>query len=382
VYSRTNRGEKSMDMAARRHGVAYRSHVMSLSPTFTRDEIRAAGAAAAIEPDALERLVAALPAGSPFPLSAIRFDVTHVLWYGGALIVIGAMSLFASLAFAQLGGAVLTLTALVYATLFILAGDVLWRRGLTVPGGLLISVAVAMAPLAVYGIQDAFGLWGPYGDPGNYRDFYVWVRGSWLPMEIATITAGALALWARRFPFILAIVAVALWFLSMDLTTWVYGTDDFTWDQRKIVSMWFGLGVIIIAWAVDLLRLKGDYAFWLHLVGLLAFWGGLSLQDSDSEIAKAFYGLLNVGLIAASVFLMRRAYAVFGAFGLSFYLSHLAYETFKDSILFPFALSAIGVLVIAAGLWLHRVRPVMAAWMSRTLPEGVRRLRPVHARSV
>ena len=48
------------------------------------------------------------------------------------------------------------------------------------PGGLLIAIAVSMAPLAVYGIQDALGLWGHFGRPGTVRDFYVWIKGSWV----------------------------------------------------------------------------------------------------------------------------------------------------------------------------------------------------------
>ena len=55
-----------------------------------------------------------------------------------------------------------------------------------------------------------------------------------------------------------------------------------------------------------------------------------------------------------SLFLMRRAYAVFGAVGLTMYLGHLAWDVFKDSILFPFALSAVGVALIAFGLLFHK----------------------------
>jgi hypothetical protein len=36
------------------------------------------------------------------------------------------------------------------------------------------------------------------------------------------------------------------------------------------------------------------------------------------------------------------AYAVFGAFGITLYLGHLADVVFKDSLFFPFALSLIG----------------------------------------
>ncbi len=56
---------------------------------------------------------------------------------------------------------------------------------LRTPGGLLIAVAVSMAPLAIYGVQDSSALWSQFGKPGTTRDFYVWVKGSWIFMEIA-----------------------------------------------------------------------------------------------------------------------------------------------------------------------------------------------------
>ena len=49
-------------------------------------------------------------------------------------------------------------------------------------------------------------------------------------------------------------MAMALWFLSMDLTPWVFDTKDYTWEMRQDVSLWFGLAVIAVAWAGVLLR--------------------------------------------------------------------------------------------------------------------------------
>jgi hypothetical protein len=43
---------------------------------------------------------------------------------------------------------------------------------------------------------------------------------------------------------------------------------------------------------------------------------------------------------------MWRTYAVFGAIGISIYLGYLADVVFKDSLLFPFALSPIGIAVM------------------------------------
>ena len=237
-----------------------------------------------------------------------------------------------------------------------------------------------MAPLAVYGIQDAMGLWGHFGRPTAMRDFYVWIKGSFVWMEVAAIVAAVIALWRYPYPFIVLIIAFALWFMSMDLTPWIFGRTDFTWDERRIVSLWFGLAVLVVAYIVDRRERGGDFAFWLHLFGLMAFWGGLSLTNSGSEIGKFLYFVINVGLLLMSVLLGRRVYAVFGTLGIAGYLGHLSYKVFRDSMMFPFALSLIGIVVIALGLLYHRKQAAIGAWIEANIPEAVRRLRPAHAR--
>jgi hypothetical protein len=348
--------------------------------TFANDDLRAAVDAGVIDPQTLEQLTLFLAeretSGDPAP----RFDIVNVLWYMGALIVIGAMSLFSTTAFGLWGPTALMVTSLVYGTGFTAAGAYLWRRrGLHTPAGLLVTCAVAMAPLFVFALQLAGG--HDPTDAPNYHDFYVWIRSSWLPMELGAVAAALAALLFFPFPFLTMIVAFALWFMSMDLAPWLLQADKFTFEQRANVSIAFGLAVMAAAWLVDLKRWKGgDFAFWLHLSGLLAFWGGLTAQHSGDEIGKAVYCAINFGLIMLSLALMRRAYAVFGAAGVSLYLGHLAGDVFRDSILFPFALSGIGVAVIASGLLFHRYGSLLAALIGDALPEYVRSLRPAHAR--
>lgn len=317
------------------------------------------------------------------PARSAKFDFSHILWYAGALIIIGAMGLFTTLAFEQMGGKALTFTALVYAAIAIGIAHKLWNKPrLRVPAGLLIAVAVSMTPLAIFGIQSTYDLWPTaFGTPDTYGDFYVWIKGSWLFMEIGTIIIGALALRFYPFPFIAAIMALSLWFMSMDLTPWIFLHDDWGWQMRETVSMWFGLLLIIIAIALDLRKWRaGDFPFWLHLCGIVAFWGGMTMQDSNSELSKAIYCLINLGLVLLAVFLMRRVYAVFGAIGIACYLGHLADQVFKDSLLFPIALSLIGLFIIGAGIYYYRQRAAIHAWLSTNLPATVKKLRPVHAR--
>jgi len=320
------------------------------------------------------------------PSNAVpRFDLTHLFWYAGALIVIGAMGLFSTLAFDQMGGKALVATALVYALAFIWLGDRLWRRpGLRAPAGLSIAVAVSMTPMAIFGLQSEFGLWpAPFNDPGGYGAFYDWLNASWIYMDLGTVVAGCIALRFYPFAFITAIMAMAVWFLSMDLTPWIFHQEYFSWQMRCEVSAWFGLALILVAWALDLRRwAAGDIGFWLHLCGLAAFWGGLSALDSDNEVSRALYCLLNVVLVLLSVFLMRRAYAVFGAIGIAGYLGELADGIFANSLLFPFALSLIGIGVIVVGIFYLRHRQRIAARLQEVLPAGMQRLRPLHARDL
>lgn len=335
-----------------------------------------------IDTPQFDAISAFLQARNATAASAPRFDLTHVLWYAGTLIVMGAMGLFTTEAFNRMGGLALMICGLAYMAAFAVAGHLLWNRpGLRTPGGLAWAVAVAMVPLAVYGLQDWLQLWDyAQGDPGQYKNFFPYVHGSWLYMELATALAAFAVVHFYRFPFILMGAAVALWFMSMDLAMWFTRSPDAyieDFDIRRTVSIWFGLAVMLLSWIADLRRKgRADMTFWLHLAGAAAFWGGLSMGNGATQVEKALYCLINVGLLGYSLFIGRRIYAVFGALGISIYLGYLASDVFQDAILFSFALSAIGIAVIAAGLFTHRHRAALQRWFEDVLPEGLRRLRP------
>ena len=316
------------------------------------------------------------------PAHQSRFDFAHVAYYFGALLVIGAMGWFMTTAWEPFGGAGMCAIATGYAIGFWLAGRTLWdRNGLIIPGGLLFTMAVCMTPLAVYGLERALNLW-PQQDPGAYADFHTWVRSGWFVMEVATIIAGLAALRFRRFPFLTAPIAFVLWYMSMDLTPLVYGGNDYSWQQREMVSVLFGLAVLLGAYLVDLRgRVGEDFAFWGYLFGLLAFWGGLSVMNSTSELSKFEYFAINLALIALSVVLRQRAFIVFGAFGAVGYIGHLAYRVFEHSMLFPFILTLIGIAVIYLGVLYQKHGKAIDSFARSQLPESVRQLVPSRVRA-
>lgn len=245
----------------------------------------------------------------------------------------GAMGWLLTEAWMTLGDGALLSIALVYIagiTLFALS---LQRRAQPIAAGVLAAVAVAIVPLAVFAIERLVGWWPLDDSQGDYHQYYTYVQGGWLTMEVATVLAGLLMLRLVPFPFIVMPIAVALWFMSMDLSEWFYG-DVFSWEQRRTVSLWFGLGLLLVFVVIDG-RTERDYAFWGYLAGLTAFWGGLTLLDSASEWGKFLYCLVNLGLMGLAVLLRRPVFMVFGAMGVAAYLGYLSYEVFADSLLFP-----------------------------------------------
>ncbi|MFZ2062053.1 MAG: hypothetical protein WAU82_13635 [Candidatus Binatus sp.] len=304
-----------------------------------------------------------------------KFDLTNLIYYFGAMVIIVGMTFMVPKAWERFGGAGLFLIALVYGAAFSVAGKILWfDRDLKIPGGLLVTAAVCMAPLAIYGIERQTGIW-PQGDPGAYADFYPWIRGSWIAMELGTVTAGLVALRYVRFPFITAPIAFALWFMSMDLTPLLTGQkSEFTWEQRALVSLVFGAAMLLASFAIDR-KTEDDYSFWGYLFGNLAFWGGF-VDQLNTQFDWSIFCLLSLSALLLSVLLQRRVFAVFGAVGVFSYLVHLTETIFADSVMFPFVLTAIGLLVVFLGVQYQRhidavenaVLSVAPAWIKKIMP--------------
>ena len=301
-----------------------------------------------------------------------RFAFVHVLYYLGGMIAIGAMSLFMTLGWNALGGWGGFLTACVYLGLALLLTHwFLEEKRLPVPAGIMATLAVVTLPLAIFSAQMALGHWEA---SKPFRDYHVFIDWRWIMMELGTLALGAALLWRYRFPFMMMPIAVTLWYMSMDLVPFLFG-DWRDWEVRKFVSLYFGLAMLLLAFWVDLRsRFSRDYAFWLYLFGVLAFWGGLSLMNSGSELGKLAYCGINVLMVLVGAALGRRVFAVFGGLGIAGYLGYLSWRVFKDSLVFPFALSALGIGIIWLGvLWSRRE----AAWSARLrarLPGPLREL--------
>jgi hypothetical protein len=297
------------------------------------------------------------------------FDFTHVLYYLGGLIAIGAMTLFMNLGWESFGGWGIFFISLGYAGIGLKLAKLFQQKGHAVPAGICATFVVALTPLAIYGLQQALGFWP---DESVYREYHHYIRWHWLYMELGTLAVGVIVAWLYKYPFLIMPIAVTLWYMSMDVAVMIAG-DVFDFEFRAVVSMYFGLLMTLLAFWVDVRARKTvDYAFWLYIFGVMAFWGGMTAQHSDSELSKFIYFCINLLMVGVGVLLVRRVFVVFGAIGGSIYLGYLASDVFKDSWLFPIALTAIGLLIIYLGVLWQKNEKIITEKARSFLPEPIR----------
>lgn len=281
------------------------------------------------------------------PSTGPSFDFTHVLYYMGGLIAIGAMTLFMNLGWENFGGWGIFFISIAYAGVGFKLANNFQKKGHAIPAGICATFVVALTPLAIYGLQQGMGWWP---DDSTYREYHRYIKWHWIFLELGTLAAGIVIAFIYRYPFLHMPIAATLWYMSMDIAAMLSGGVP-SFELRALVSMYFGLVITLLGFWVDIRTSKsGDYAFWLYLFGVMAFWGGMTGQYSDSELSRFIYFCINLALLGTGVVLVRRVFVIFGAIGCSIYLGHLANEVFKDSWLFPVALTAIGLGIIYLGL--------------------------------
>jgi hypothetical protein len=296
-----------------------------------------------------------------------------VLYYGGALLIISAMTWLMKSSWDSFGKEGMAAVSALYFVIFLLAGYfTFFKKKLEDAGGLLFSVAVSITPLLVFSILRVFNFWDT---DWSYDDYHIWIKGKWIVLEITTIVVALPILLKTKFPFIVFLIAGALWFFSMDIMQIIEEKRDLTWIERANITNTFGLFMIAIGYYADI-KFKKDYSFWLYLFGLIILSIGLSIFYNIDLYNLIKLGVVNILLILFSLFVNRNVFIVFGTIGLIEFLSRLSWEFFKDSSFLPFALTILGVLLIVAGVFFQKNRKNIEEKIISKLPAFILNLRP------
>ena len=235
----------------------------------------------------LERL---LPADPLRP----RWSSESALVYIGAIVALFATTSLLGILSEDHGDAALVgYSALATAAALALA-LALQHTGRLVAAGVLATLAVVFFTVFAGALETLVGILDDFGDND-------WTFGRFL-LELVTIVAALVALRRFRAPLLVLPVALVFWFALVD-----FGAEE-------VMSIVAGLVLVAAGHAVDRAG-REPFGFWLHLVGGLAFGGGV-LALVDGNAGWILVGVLSVAYVLGAYTFGRSSYAVLGAIGI------------------------------------------------------------------
>jgi hypothetical protein len=297
-------------------------------------------------------------------------DLATLLYYVGGVLVLIAYSVFLGLVWEDVakGGRVAIAAA---SMAFFAAASLLLVRSerFRLPGELLTVVTVAITPLLMFAVLDAAGLvpeepyywqfdreWSAYYEA---RQDYVrdlqWVR---LTMAAVSLIAAAFALWRVRSTFLAAAAVVGASWLAVECGQVLRGptSDEFEWGTMEpILLAVVGAATVLIGYLLRG-RTQRDYTTWLYVLGLGALIYGLLIRALDSDAPGWGVGFLAVAVLvlALSIPLQQRLFALVGAGSAYVYFGKLVFDVFEGSAAMALALAGIGFLIVASGMLYQR----------------------------
>jgi hypothetical protein len=235
----------------------------------------------------LERL---LPADAVRP----RWSSESALVYIGAIVALFATTSLLGILSEDHGDAALVgYSALATAAALALA-LALQHTGRLVAAGVLATLAVVFFAVFAGALENLIGILDDFGDND-------WTFGRFL-LELLTIAAALVALRRFRAPLLVLPVALVFWFALVDV------------GAEEVMSIVAGLILVAAGHAADRAG-REPFGFWLHLVGGLAFGGGvLALVDGNAGWILA--GVLSLAYVLGAYTFGRSSYAVLGAIGI------------------------------------------------------------------
>lgn len=282
--------------------------------------------------------------------------VVQVLVWLGVLLVIGAHAWWSTSGYESLGYGIVLFLTLLWQVAFLAAAEWARRAG---HGSLEAGFAAVVAfytPLSVYSIER---LAGASFETNEFRDFYPWISGGWVWMEVAAIAAAVVLLRRYRRPFVMLPLSMFVGFMLMDLTARLTGSGGDEWDTIERVVLVGGVVMVLAAVVLDL-RGWRRFAFWPHLVGIwLIAWGIPLFLDG----ARWSLYLTAAILLALGTWLARVVYLVGGGL-----MAWTAVSMSARGALFPFALMGGGIAFIGLAIWLTQSHSPVRRWLAERQP--------------
>ena len=320
-----------------------------------------------------------LPVASPGLPSERRrpFNPVIIAYSAGALLVVFALGWFLAERWRDLGAWGVLAVSAGYAIAFAVTAATLARRGFTVASGLTATLAVAMTPVWTFALLRLAGEWPIRASDDPLSQYEPWIATRWIILELATIAVALGTI--RRVPFFTVALPIAAAFAALLVHVGTALGDPYTaWYLGPFYLCVVGTVMLAVAYEVDRRQDPDeDYALWFYIAGVAVLLVGYMQVWNRIGWWRHALPLVAVAFVLAAIYLRRRVLLVAAGLAGFGYLAYLAFDVFDGVLALPIALAGLGLLVIAATVWMQRRFPVLVARVSddtpsarKTLPGG------------
>jgi hypothetical protein len=302
----------------------------------------------------------------------------NLFYYLGGFISVGAFTLFITTNFETFGnwGLVFILTLFIIGSMYLTYK--FNKQGLQTPSSLTLLFIIALIPILIFSILNAFHLWSWDNTPPHYPSFINLMENQNWILESITFLVSCYLFYQFRHNLILMPILGIAWYMTIDVADFFLKSKSYL-DVTSDFSILFGIIALIIALWVDLKNpLDIDYSYWFYGFGLVAFWFGLSIEYFKYEMTWMLYLFINIVLLFLGFLLNKHIFLLFGGLGTSIYLGHLAYDVFKDRLILPFILTAIGLFIMTIGMLIQKKRQHIEQFLKNQLPQPITKLMNKH----
>jgi hypothetical protein len=301
--------------------------------------------------------------GTPFGSQTGLSRTVQVLVGLGVLLVIGAHAWWSTRGYEAMGiGIVLALT-LLWQVGFLAAAEWARRSGYGLIESGFAAIVAFYTPLTIYSVER---LLGADFDDNEFADFYPWISGGWVFMEIGAIVVAAALMYRYRRPFLTLPLTLFIGFLLMDATARIAGDglDDESTITKVVLAGGIALGLVAVG--LDYLGWR-RFAFWPHVTSIwLVAWGLPLCTDGDTR----WLFVVAVIDLVVGLWLARVLYLASGGI-----IGWIALSISAHGAAFPFILVGGGLVFIATAIWLAKADSPLRRWLAaRTLPAPQRDL--------
>lgn len=295
--------------------------------------------------------------------SGFSFSFVTLAYYGGALIVLSALTLLGS-EFTRVWGALsLVIFGVSLAVISILAGRSAYRRGARPAASGFFAVAVASAPVIVFALLSLTGLTGPNAPVavGAYEIDH-------LLMSASLTLAGLLALKLKPSTLIgLPLTAGIIWFMD----SLIRGPLSMSEDLQFIAYGVLATLLLLLAIRLDK-RFPVDLSVWLYAGSVMLYTFSLMGLELPAWVWLFVFTLL----LFLGVLVRRRLLVVVGAFGgvISFHIWIL--DILPSGMPTILTLTVVGLLIIAVAVWYSKNELEINRKAQSLVPSSVREWLP------